>query len=210
MRDFLSEAELHVFDYFRQEDGATTRKFGGLGLGLAIVRQIVELHGGTVWVESQGEGQGATFTLQLPLMPTQPSIEPEPDFLSKVDLQGIRVLLVDDEADSRDLVAFVLEQAGASVISAGSAAEAIALLIQSPPDVLLSDVGMPDMDGYMLMQQVRALPPEEGGQVKAIAFTAYAGDFDRRRALLAGFQQHITKPIEPEGLIQAISEAIVE
>jgi CheY-like chemotaxis protein len=196
-----------VFDYFQQEDGTTTRKFGGLGLGLAIVRQIVELHGGTVWAESQGEGQGATFTVRLPLMPLQLSADSgsEPPACS-LDLQGIQVLVVDDEADSRDFTAFVVEQTGASVRTAASGAEAIALLLQSQIDVLLSDIGMPEMDGYMLMQQIRELPPEQNGQLKAIALTAYAGDFNQQQALAAGFQQHISKPVEPKVLVEAITE----
>jgi len=120
------------------------------------------------------------------------------------DLNGIQVLIVDDDADSRDFIAFVVEQAGASVITSATAAEAIATLMQSHLDVLLSDIGMPDMDGYMLMRQVRLLPPEQGGQVKAIALTAYAGDFNQQQALQAGFQQHLSKPVEPEMLVKAI------
>jgi CheY-like chemotaxis protein len=152
---------------------------------------------------------GATFTVRLPLMPIQTiahqngqSSEPSSD------LNGIQVLVVDDEPDSREFVAFVLEQAGAKVLTATTAAEALTMLIRSEPNVLLSDIGMPDMDGYMLMQHVRALPPEQGGQVLAIALTAYAGDFNQQQALRAGFQRHVSKPIEPERLIQVISSLI--
>jgi PAS domain S-box-containing protein len=205
--DFLP----YVFDYFRQEDGATTRKFGGLGLGLAIVHHLVELHGGTVQVASPGEDLGATFTVKLPLMPIQSAVTG--DRLSSepsLDLNGIQVLVIDDETDSREFVAFVLEQAGARVTTATTASEGFALLTQSQltqsqPQVLLSDVGMPDMDGYMLMRQVRMLPPERGGNVLAIALTAYAGDFNQEQALQAGFQQHLAKPIEPEALVRVIA-----
>jgi PAS domain S-box-containing protein len=200
----------YVFDYFRQANSATTRKFGGLGLGLAIVRHLVELHGGTVQAASPGVGMGATFTVRLPLMSQQSTTRQNSSLLEPTsDLSGIRVLVVDDDPDSREFVAFVLEQAGAQVTLATTAYEALSRLMQSQPDVLLSDIGMPDMDGYMLLQQVRALPPEQGGQVPAIALTAYAGDFNQQQALTAGFQQHIPKPIEPEELIQVISNLVV-
>jgi PAS domain S-box-containing protein len=199
----------HVFDYFRQEDGATTRKFGGLGLGLAIVRQIVELHGGTVHVESQGEGLGATFTVQLPLMQTPPLAEAQSDSATlPLDLSGTHILVVDDEADSREFIAFVIEEAGAKVKTVGSSAEALIILTQSSFDVLVSDVGMPEMDGYMLIREARSLPPQQNGAIKAIAVTAYAGDFNQQQALEAGFQRHITKPVEPEELVKAIASLI--
>lgn len=127
---------------------------------------------------------------------------------SSFDLNGIQVLVVDDESDSREFVAFVLEQAGADVITATTADEALKMLMQSQPDVLLSDIGMPDTDGYMLIQQVRALPKEQGGQVTAIALTAYAGDFNQQQALSAGFQQHVSKPVEPEVLVRAIASLL--
>ncbi|MEP0833853.1 ATP-binding protein [Microcoleus sp. AS-A8] len=203
--DFLP----YVFDYFRQANATTTRKFGGLGLGLAIVRNLVELHGGTAGVESLGVGKGATFTVRLPVMPIQSSANQNGQSSKpSSDLNGIQVLVVDDEPDSREFVAFVLEQAGANVLTATTADEALTMLIRSEPNVLLSDIGMPDMDGYMLMQQVRALPPDQGGQVLAIALTAYAGDFNQQQALRAGFQQHVSKPLEPETLIQVISSLI--
>ncbi|MBD2260545.1 PAS domain S-box protein [Pseudanabaena sp. FACHB-2040] len=199
--DFLP----HVFDYFRQADSATTRSFGGLGLGLAIVRHLVELHGGTIRADSPGEGLGATFTVRMPLMPTQPAVSQ--DFqLSEptLDLSGIRVLVVDDDTDTRDFTAFLLEQAGAKVITSTSAAEAVAALTQYHPDVLVSDIGMPGTDGYMLIRQIRALSSEQGGQIPAIALTAYAGESDQQQALQAGFQRHVSKPVEPEVLLRTI------
>jgi PAS domain S-box-containing protein len=200
--DFLP----HVFDYFRQADSTTTRKFGGLGLGLAIVRHLVELHGGTIQADSPGEGLGATFTVKLPLTANQITVShASPLSQQPLNLQGVQILVVDDEIDTRDLIAFLLEQAGATVATAASASEALILLIRSKPDLIVSDVGMPEMNGYMLMKQIRTLPPDQGGQVKAIALTAYAGDFDQQQALQAGFQRHLAKPIEPQELIQAIS-----
>ncbi len=205
--DFLP----YVFDYFRQADSTYTRKFGGLGLGLAIVRHLVELHGGTVKSDSAGEGQGATFTVRIPLMPVQPptipaTAAPQESF----NLSGIRVLAVDDDADARDLVVFLLEDCGACVTVVSNADDALAILIQSVPDVLLSDIGMPDTDGYMLLRQVRALPPEQGGLVPAIALTAYAGEMDYQQALAAGFQRHLSKPLDPDKLVQAMLDLLVE
>ncbi|WP_460200067.1 hybrid sensor histidine kinase/response regulator, partial [Scytonema sp. NUACC21] len=195
----------YVFDYFRQADSSLTRTFGGLGLGLAIARQIVELHGGTILAESPGEGQGATFTVTLPLVSTPTSTNQEvASMQSTLTLQGIKVLAVDDDADNLELIAFVLEQAGARVISAPSATEALQKLNQSEFDILLADIGMPEIDGYTLLRQVRAMPPEKGGSIKAIALTAYAAESDRQKALAAGFQLHVPKPVDPEALIAAI------
>ncbi|MGB8688282.1 MAG: ATP-binding protein [Microcoleus sp.] len=202
--DFLP----YVFELFRQEDGATTRKFGGLGLGLTIARQIVELHGGRIWVESRGEDRGATFAVELPLLHTANPVEEVADTTEArsddLHLANLRVLVVDDQRDSREFVAFVAQQAGAEVTAVGSAIEALQLLSTTPFDILLSDIGMPDMDGYMLVRQVRALPPEQGGQIPAIALTAYAGDFNEKQALAAGFQRHVAKPVEPNELVKAI------
>ena len=198
----------YVFEHFRQEDGAITRKFGGLGLGLAIARQIVELHGGRIWVESRGEGQGASFTVELPVLHTANPVEEVAGRAEArsddLHLASVRVLVVDDEPDSREFVAFLAEQAGAKVTALGSAIEALQLLSTTPFDILLCDIGMPDMDGYMLVRQVRALPLEQGGQIPAIALTAYAGDFNQKQALAAGFQRHLAKPVEPNELVKAI------
>jgi len=210
LADFLP----HVFDSFRQADGSTTRQSGGLGLGLAIVQQIVELHKGTVWAESRGEGLGATFTVRLPLMPIQPAIEPLTASTRSLDLSGVRVLVIDDEADSLEFIAYILEQAGASVITATTADEAFAALTQSQLNVILSDIGMPDMDGYRLMQQIRARSPEQGGTVlafseamlPAIALTAYVAETDQQQAFSAGFQAHLSKPVDPERLVAAVSD----
>jgi PAS domain S-box-containing protein len=193
-----------VFEYFRQEDGTTTRQFGGLGLGLAIVSQITELHGGYVKAESLGEGQGATFTVQLPL-PQHDSQENEQKNNSccVLHLQGVRILIVDDEVDMRELVLAILEQYGAEVCVAASAADAFISLDSFLPDILISDIGMPDVDGYMLMRQVR-----QRYKFPAIALTAYAGEYDQQQALAAGFQDHLAKPVEPEKLVQAIANLI--
>jgi PAS domain S-box-containing protein len=199
----------YVFEYFRQEDGTTTRKFGGLGLGLAIVRHLVELHGGDVRAASPGEGLGATFTVRLPLMHIEPSSREELQQTGQVlNLNGIQVLVVDDDTDAREFVSFLLEQSGATVLTAASADEALMTLTQSQPDVLLSDIGMPETDGYMLMRRVRTLPPEQGGQIPAIALTAYAGEINQQQALAAGFQQHVSKPIEPDQLISIIADLV--
>ncbi|MEH2387179.1 MAG: ATP-binding protein [Nostoc sp.] len=204
----------YVFDYFRQADSTSTRSFGGLGLGLAIVRNIIEMHGGIVKAESEGEGKGAIFTVSLPLLPDEsPSLTDEqnyPAFLAtnSLLLTGLRVLVVEDDDDSRDFITFVLEQDGAFVIAVSSAFEALQTLAEVKLDVLVSDIGMPDMDGYMLIHQVRTWTAEQGGEIPAIALTAFARNDDQQEALKAGFQLHLSKPLNPEELIAAIVQLL--
>lgn len=192
----------HVFDRFSQEDGATTRQFSGLGLGLSIARYLVELHGGTITAESPGEGQGATFIVSLPIieLPVGDSQEAAADSVST--LEGARILVVDDDADAREITAFVLENAGAEVTALASAEEVFTALAQAPFDLLVSDIGMPEVDGYELMRRIRVLPPEQGGTIGAIALTAYAGEIDYQQAKQAGFQKHLAKPVEPHHLVK--------
>ncbi len=196
----------YVFDHFRQADSATTRKFGGLGLGLAIVKQLVELHGGTIEVDSLGEGQGANFTARLPLLNNLcreddcPSL---PLVAESLPLSGLKILVVDDETDSRDFVTFVLEDAGAQVTTVSSATAALSVSLLSF-NILVSDIGMPEMDGYMLVRELRQRHSEQNGQIPAIALTAYAAEYDQEQALAAGFQMHLSKPVQPASLIQAI------
>ncbi|MEH2337744.1 AAA family ATPase [Nostoc sp.] len=210
-KGIVPEFLAYVFDYFRQADSATTRKFGGLGLGLAIVRHLVELHGGTVQAESLGEGQGATFTVILPcLQDESKGIKDAKDSSSLLadqssPLSGLQILVVDDDADMREFLSFMLEQYGATVITVTSAIAALTALSQSQPNLIISDIGMPEMDGYMLMRQVRSLKPEQGGTIPAIALTAYAGEMDQQQAIAVGFQQHISKPVDPEELVKAIA-----
>jgi CheY-like chemotaxis protein len=176
------------------------------------VRHLVELHGGTVKAESPGEGRGATFTVRLPLMKNKveerSATDEATDVLASLPLVGVQILVVDDEADTRDYLSFVLEQAGATVTVAASADEALQALASSNPDVLVSDIGMPDIDGYMLVRQLHALRTKLGARVPAVALTAYASEIDRQQALAAGFVQHLSKPVKPEELVKAIVCAI--
>ncbi|BAZ38289.1 multi-sensor hybrid histidine kinase [Calothrix sp. NIES-4101] len=199
----------YVFDRFRQEDSSSTRTYGGLGLGLAIVRHLVELHGGTVSADSPGTGKGATFTVKLPLLYRQeenpPSAPLHPPLSPLPSLAGVRVLIVDDEADTLDFLVTVLEQSQAQVQTATSVSEAIACISQSQPDVLVSDIGMPSEDGYSLIRKIRQMKPEAGGNIPAAALTAYARTEDRMRAIQEGFQLHLPKPVEPEELIAVVA-----
>ncbi len=202
----------YVFDYFRQADGTTTRKFGGLGLGLAIVRQVVELHGGTVKAQSPGEGLGSTFTVRLPLLVRSEQVRHEDNKPLPTPypllLKHTQILVVDDEPDIRDLISFILQEYGVEVTTVASAKAALEYLSQSIPDILISDIGMPEVDGYMLMRQVRQRSPQQGGNLPAIALTAYAGEINQQQALAAGFQLHVSKPVDPEVLIKAIASLI--
>jgi signal transduction histidine kinase/ActR/RegA family two-component response regulator len=210
-KDFLP----HVFERFRQFEGGSTRKHGGLGLGLAIVQHLTELHGGTIHAHSEGEGQGARFTLKLPLTtvyleratppPIHPPMRQGMPFIASPELSGLQVLVVDDEPDARELLTTLLESCEARVITAASAAEGLEKLQKVRPHVVVSDIGMPGEDGYSFIRRLRALPTEQGGQTPAIALTAFARMEDRTRALLAGFQMHVPKPIEPTELVVVLA-----
>jgi signal transduction histidine kinase/ActR/RegA family two-component response regulator len=199
-----------VFDRFRQGDSSTTRTFGGLGLGLAIVRHLVELHGGTVSAESEGVGKGATFSATFPLLAepiemTSLHLSGETRFSDVGSLEGLRVLVVDDEAEARQIIGTVIARTGAEVETCPSAREAMTRLLEWRPDVLLSDIAMPEEDGYAFIRRVRALPKDKGGSTPAAALTAYARDADRKQALAAGFQMHIPKPISAGELVMMVA-----
>ena len=203
----------HVFERFRQADSSNTRSNGGLGLGLSIVRQLVELHRGTVTAESCGENAGTTFRVMLPLSSlhevanapekTEPKNERNSPTTAQHSLSGLRVLVVDDERDTRELVALMLTTCGAQVVSAGSATEALDQMERQRFDLLISDIGMPEMNGYDLISRIRQLGEEHGGRTPAVALTAYAGIDDRKRALAAGYEMHIPKPFVGAELITA-------
>ena len=199
-----------VFDRFRQADSSTTRSFGGLGLGLAIVRHLVELHGGTVSAHSDGVNKGATFSATFPLLadraePIAVAHSSEVNPFDVHSLDGLRVLVVDDELEARQIISTVITRTGAEVKACTSASEALAKLAEWKPDVILSDIAMPDEDGYSFINKVRALPREKGGETPAAALTAYARDVDRRQALDAGYQMHIAKPIGAGQLVSMIA-----
>jgi PAS domain S-box-containing protein len=197
-----------VFERFRQGEASSSRRFGGLGLGLSIVKQLVQLHGGRVQAASDGEGRGATFTVTFPVEATsgaRPDVEARRAAGTEVLLHGLSILVVEDDGDSRDLVAEVLRSRGALVSAAESAGEALAMLRAAKPDLIVSDIGLPGMDGYEFIERVRSLNAAEGGAVPAIALTAFARAEDRTRALLAGYQAHVAKPVEPAELLAHVA-----
>jgi CheY-like chemotaxis protein len=215
-RDFLP----HVFERFRQAVSAPSRRQSGLGLGLSIVKQLVELHGGTVAADSPGEGKGATLTVALPIPPLlvsltdteQADVPIEPTASEKAwteldrrMLEGVRLLVVEDETDSREMLATAFAQCGAQVSTAASASEAMEVLGRAAPDVLVCDVGLPGEDGYTLISRVRSLEAERGGRIPALALTAYAGPEDRQKALAAGFDTHVPKPAAPAELVLKVA-----
>jgi CheY-like chemotaxis protein len=203
-----------VFEPFRQAEGASRRTYTGLGLGLAIVRHLVELHGGRVTATSPGPNAGATFTVWLP---AEPPTGPEADFPATVTaerevaesacLRGARLLVVEDDADTREVVGMMLRESGAEVVGVDTADAALAALRAAPPDVLISDIGLADRDGYDLIREVRRLPGETGS-VPAIALSAFARDSDRLDALRAGYDRHLAKPVEPHALRSAVAELL--
>jgi hypothetical protein len=205
----------HVFERFRQADGSTARKYGGLGLGLAIVRHLTELHGGTVAVESEGEERGSTFRVTLPQLHRADESLERPVELGagstnglsalRPALDGVRILVVDDEADVREFAVMTFQECGAEAVSASSLAEAMNIIGTWKPNVLVADIGMPDEDGYALIRRVRSLPAEQGGRIPAMALTAYARTEDRVRILSSGYQIHVAKPVEPVELITAVA-----
>jgi PAS domain S-box-containing protein len=208
----------HVFERFRQADSSVARAHGGLGLGLSITRRLVELHDGSIHAESEGEGLGSTFTVRLPLAvnhrePSESARQTSSGYgrvreFNSVSLEGARILMVDDDADTREMMKVMLEQFGADVVTAASAGEALSKFQPGRYDAMLADIGMAEMDGYELIAMVRSLGPENGGDVPAIAVTAYVGKEDRLRAITSGFQYHMSKPVEPGELVGAIMTLI--
>ena len=211
-REFLP----HVFERFRQADGSTTRRYGGLGLGLALVRHLVEAHGGSVRAESEGDGRGARFVVLVPVQAVTPTqvesdrtrTEVTSPLGAQMSLAGLTVLVVDDEHDARELVSVVLRANGAEVTTAATAEQALEALVRIAPVMLISDIGMPDVDGYELLRRVRTSFGAHGAAIPAIALTAYSREQDRRRALEAGFQTHVSKPVEPAELVRAVASLL--
>jgi CheY-like chemotaxis protein len=201
----------YVFDRFRQADGTSTRNHMGLGLGLAIVKHVVEMHGGTVVATSEGVGKGATFIVTLPLAgevegrPRGPLADRMPGAHVPPTALGIRVLIVEDDVETRDILAAILDRAGFSYRIATRASEALTVLDDWQPDVIVSDIGMPHMDGYAFARQLRARPAAQGGHIPALALSAFARTEDRELALRSGYQAHIAKPVEPADLVKAIA-----
>jgi NO-binding membrane sensor protein with MHYT domain/CheY-like chemotaxis protein len=208
--DFLP----YVFDRFRQQDASITRKHGGLGLGLSIARQLVELHGGTIGVASAGPHAGTTFTVRLPLAeaPAQAPQPQAPDAASQAarqgDLAGVKVLLVDDAADTLDVLQQILQHTGATIMAASSAGKALAMLERERPDVIVSDIGMPEVDGFELIRRIRRRSAGAGGAIPAIALTAFTRQDDRQKAMQAGFNDYLAKPVEPNSLVAHIAQAV--
>ena len=208
-REFLP----YVFDRFSQADSTTTRHHGGLGLGLAIARHLVEIHGGTIRASSRGEGEGATFTITLPLLEAvvkagEIAAATRANNLAAVpQLSGVNVLLVDDDSDTLNVMATALAGRQANVTAVSSAGEAIQAIIQRRPDVLVSDIAMPDVDGYDLIAKVRSLENGEAQSIPAVAITAYAKEEDRKRALSSGFQIYLAKPVEIAELVSVVARA---
>jgi CheY-like chemotaxis protein/anti-sigma regulatory factor (Ser/Thr protein kinase) len=206
----------YVFDRFRQQDASITRKHGGLGLGLSIARQLVELHGGTIAVASSGAHAGTTFTLRLPLAEPEEAAKPSTPAASGTaprtgqqgDLAGVKVLLVDDAEDTLDVLQQILQHSGATIMAANSAGTALALLEREQPDVIVSDIGMPEVDGFELMRRIRRRSAGAGGAVPAIALTAFTRQDDRNKAMQAGFTDYLAKPVEPGALVAHIAQAV--
>jgi CheY-like chemotaxis protein len=211
----------HIFERFRQADSSNIRTHGGLGLGLAIVDHLVRQHGGEVYAESEGVGKGATFIVEFPLTSSEVVssdlgrvdlfseqarlILENPETFTEQQLDGLQILVVEDDTDTRELLKTILERCGATVRAVESSNAALAEMSHGIPHVLISDIGMPGESGYDLIKKIRSLDPELGGRVPAVALTAYAGAADRRRALLAGFQTHLAKPVEPDELLAVVA-----